>query len=194
MSFVNYNTKEIHCKIIYFGAAACGKTANLQFIYSQLSPEDRGSLMTLNTTNEPTLLFDFLPLGVGSVKGFKVRLHLYTVPGAAQFDASRKLLLRGVDGIVFVIDSDVTRLDANQESWSVLNQNLEEQGYEIEKIPLVFQYNKRDIPNACPVSELALALNPNGRPQYEAIARTGVGVMETLKGLTSQVLQGFQQN
>ncbi|NUM88158.1 MAG: GTPase domain-containing protein, partial [Bdellovibrionales bacterium] len=126
MSFINYNAKEIHCKIIYFGSASSGKTANLQYIYSQVSPDERGSLMALNTTNEPTLLFDFLPLGVGVVKGFQVRLHLYTVPGAAPFDASRKLLLRGVDGIVFVVDSDVTRLDANQESWRILNQNLEE--------------------------------------------------------------------
>ncbi len=194
MSFINYNTKEINCKIVYFGPTGCGKTTNLRYIYSQTAPENRGNLATLNAPTESTLLFDFLPLSVGVMNDFKIRLHLYTVPGQAQYDASRKLLLRGVDGIVFVIDSEVTRLEANLESWQALKTNLEEQGYEIEKLPLIFQYNKRDLPNVSPVDELAHALNPTGRPQFEAIARTGVGVMETLKGLSSLVLKELQPN
>jgi signal recognition particle receptor subunit beta len=194
MSFVNYNSKEINCKIVYFGPAGSGKTANLRYIYQQTAPENRGNLASLNAPSENTLLFDFLPLSVGTINDFKIRLHLYTVPGQAQYDASRKLLLRGVDGIVFVIDSDVTRLEANLESWLALKNNLEEQGYEIEKIPLIFQLNKRDVPNASPVDELARAINPTGRPQFEAIARTGVGVMETLKGLSSLVLKELQPN
>lgn len=192
MSFINYNTKEINCKIIYFGPAGCGKTTNLRHIFAQTAPESRGNLATLNAPSESTLLFDFLPLSVGTLNEFKIRLHLYTVPGQAQFDASRKLLLRGVDGIVFVLDSEVTRLEANLESWRALETNLEEQGYEIKNIPFVVQLNKRDLPNASPVAELNRALNPMAHPHFEAVARTGVGVMETLKGLTSLVLKELQ--
>ena len=189
MSFVNYNSKEINCKIVYFGPAMSGKTTNLQFIYSQTSPDAKGKLISLNTVNERTLFFDFLPLALGTLRGFKIRFHLYTVPGQTYYDASRKLILRGVDGIVFVIDSDVTRMEANLESFAALKSNLEEQGYEISSIPLVFQYNKRDLPNVSSLQEMAKVLNPLGLPAYEATANNGVGVLETLKALSKLILK-----
>lgn len=188
MSFVNYINKEINCKIVYFGPAGAGKTANLQYIYAQTSAEDKGQLISPPTTNPHTLFYDFLPLAVGTLRGFKVRFHLYTIPGQNQFDASRRLILRGVDGIVFVIDSNVTRTEDNLESYQNLVKNLEEQGYEIAKIPIVFQYNKRDLPNVSPVSELAKILNPSGAPEIEAIATNGTGVLDTLKALTKIIL------
>jgi signal recognition particle receptor subunit beta len=161
MSFVNYNSKEINCKIVYFGPAGAGKTANLQYIYAQTSQEEKGQLISLAPNNPYTLFYDFLPLAVGTLRGFKVRFHLYTLPGQNQFDASKRLILLGVDGIVFVIDSNVTRLEDNLESYQSLVKNLEEQGYEIAKIPIVFQYNKRDLPNVSPVAEMAKVLNPS---------------------------------
>lgn len=188
MSFVNYNSKEINCKIVYFGPAMSGKTANLQYIYNETQPGAKSKLISLQTQNERTLFFDFLPLALGTLRGFKVRFHLYTVPGQSYYDASRRLILRGVDGIVFVCDSQVTRMEANSESFASLVENLEEQGYEIRKIPLVFQYNKRDIPNISPSEELSKALNKLGAPEYEAVATTGVGVLETLKGLSKMIL------
>ncbi len=154
MSFINYNSKEINCKIVYFGPATSGKTTNLQYIFNQTHPDGRGRMISLQTQSEHTLFFDFLPLALGTLRGFNVRFHLYTVPGQSYYDASRKLILRGVDGIVFVCDSNVTRMEANLESYSALVTNLEEQGYEIDKIPIVFQYNKRDLPNVCPLSEI----------------------------------------
>lgn len=189
MSFVNYNSKEINCKIVYFGPAMSGKTTNLQYIYSQTSPDAKGKLISLNTTNERTLFFDFLPLALGTLRGFKIRFHLYTVPGQTYYDASRKLILRGVDGIVFVCDSSVTRMEANLESYAALQSNLEEQGYEIASIPLVFQYNKRDLPNVSPVQEMAKVLNPLGLPAFEAMANQGTGVLETLKALSKLILR-----
>lgn len=192
MSFVNYNSKEINCKIVYFGPAMSGKTTNLQYIYSQTHPEGKGRMISLQTDTERTLFFDFLPLALGTLRGFKIRFHLYTVPGQSYYDASRKLILRGVDGIVFVSDSSVTRMEANLESFSTLRENLEEQGYEIESIPLVFQYNKRDLPNVCPVPEMAKVLNPRGLPAYEAVASNGMGVLETLKGLSKLILKDLK--
>jgi signal recognition particle receptor subunit beta len=146
-------------------------------------------LISLDSTNERTLFFDFLPLALGTLRGYKIRLHLYTVPGQTYYDASRKLILRGVDGIVFVGDSQVTRMEANLESLSALRANLEEQGYEISSIPLVFQYNKRDLPNVSPLPEMAKVLNPLGLPAFEAMASQGVGVLETLKALSKLILQ-----
>ncbi len=192
MSFVNYNSKEINCKIVYFGPAMSGKTTNLQFIYSQTSPDARGKMISLPTENERTLFFDFLPLALGTLRGFKVRFHLYSVPGQSYYDANRRVIMRGVDGIVFVIDSSVSRMEANIESFATLRQNLEEQGYEIDSIPLVFQYNKRDLPNVCPVPELAKVLNPRGLPAFEAMANQGTGVLETLKGLSKLILKDLK--
>ncbi|MCO5143405.1 MAG: ADP-ribosylation factor-like protein [Oligoflexia bacterium] len=192
MSFVNYNSKEINCKIVYFGPAMSGKTTNLQYIYTQTQPEGKGKMISLQGENERTLFFDFLPLALGTLRGFKIRFHLYTVPGQSYYDASRKLILRGVDGIVFVSDSQVTRMEANLESFATLQTSLEEQGYEIERIPIVHQFNKRDLPNVCPLSEMAKVLNPQGAPQYEAVANSGVGVLETLKGLSKLILNDLK--
>ena len=192
MSFVNYNSKEINCKIVYFGPSMSGKTTNLQYIFSQTHPDGKGKMISLATQNERTLFFDFLPLALGTLRGFRIRFHLYTVPGQSYYDASRKLILRGVDGIVFVIDSSVTRMEANLESFAILRQNLEEQGYEIDNIPLVYQYNKRDLPNVCPVPELAKILNPRGLPAFEAVASNGTGVLETLKGLSKLILNDLK--
>jgi signal recognition particle receptor subunit beta len=192
MSFINYNSKEINCKIVYFGPSMSGKTTNLQYIYSQTHPDGKGKMISLQTQNERTLFFDFLPLALGTLRGFKIRFHLYTVPGQSYYDASRKLILRGVDGIVFVLDSQVARMEANLESFATLRSNLEEQGYELENIPIVFQYNKRDLPNVGPVSELAKVLNPRGLPSFEAVASNGVGVLETLKGLSKLILKDLR--
>jgi len=149
-------------------------------------------MISLQTDTERTLFFDFLPLALGTLRGFKIRFHLYTVPGQSYYDASRKLILRGVDGIVFVSDSSVTRMEANLESFATLRENLEEQGYEIESIPLAFQYNKRDLPNVCPIPEMAKVLNPRGLPAYEAVASNGNGVLETLKGLSKLILKDLK--
>ncbi len=192
MSFINYNSKEINCKIVYFGPSMSGKTTNLQYIYSQTHPDGKGKMISLQTDNERTLFFDFLPLALGTLRGFKIRFHLYTVPGQSYYDANRKLILRGVDGIVFVSDSQVTRMEANLESFATLRGNLEEQGYELENIPLVFQYNKRDLPNVSPLGEMAKILNPSGLPSYEAVASNGIGVLETLKGLSKLILKDLK--
>ena len=192
MSFVNYNSKEINCKIVYFGPSMSGKTTNLQYIYSQSHPDGKGKMISLQTDQERTLFFDFLPLALGTLRGFKIRFHLYTVPGQSYYDASRKLILRGVDGIVFVSDSQVTRMEANLESFAILKENLEEQGYELESIPLVFQYNKRDLPNVCPLQEMEKVLNPRGLPAFEAVASNGSGVLETLKGLSKLILKDLK--
>lgn len=192
MSFVNYNSKEINCKIVYFGPSMSGKTTNLQYIYSQSHPDGKGKMISLQTDQERTLFFDFLPLALGTLRGFKIRFHLYTVPGQSYYDASRKLILRGVDGIVFVSDSQVTRMEANLESFAILRENLEEQGYEIDSIPLVFQYNKRDLPNVCPISEMAKVLNPRGLPSFSAVASNGSGVLETLKSLSKLILRDLK--
>lgn len=192
MSFVNYNSKEINCKIVYFGPSMSGKTTNLQYIYSATHPDGKGKMISLQTDNERTLFFDFLPLALGTLRGFRIRFHLYTVPGQSYYDASRRLILRGVDGIVLVSDSQVTRMEANLESFATLRQNLEEQGYEIDNIPLVYQYNKRDLPNVCPVAEMEKVLNPRGLPSFEAVASNGDGVLETLKGLSKLILKDLK--
>ena len=188
MSFINYASREINCKIVYYGPGLCGKTTNLQFVYQKTSPEAKGKMISLATETERTLFFDFLPLALGEIRGFKTRFHLYTVPGQVFYDASRKLILKGVDGVVFVADSQEERLDANIESMENLKVNLEEQGYELEKIPFVIQYNKRDLPNVSPVEELRNLLNPDGVPEYEACATTGEGVFETLKAVSKLIL------
>lgn len=188
MSFINYSSKEINCKIVYYGPGLCGKTTNLQYVYGKTNPVAKGKMISLATETERTLFFDFLPLTLGEIKGFKVRFHLYTVPGQIFYDASRKLILKGVDGVVFVADSQVERMEANIESFENLAVNLKEQGYDLDKIPYVVQYNKRDLPNAAPLEELRNLLNPKGIMEFEACAATGEGVFETLKGISKLVL------
>ena len=193
MSFINYSSKEINCKIVYYGPGLCGKTNNLQYIYKRMNANARGKMVSLATETERTLFFDFLPLSLGEVRGFKTRFHLYTVPGQVFYDASRRLILRGVDGVVFCADSQLTRMDANVESLENLRLNLEEQGYSMDKIPLVMQYNKRDLPNIASVAEMHALLNTRNVPEFEACARTGVGVFETLKAIIKFVLNDLRK-
>jgi len=188
VSFINYSSREINCKIVYYGPGLCGKTTNLQYIYKRTNPEQKGKLISLATETERTLFFDFLPLALGDIRGFRVRFHLYTVPGQVFYAASRKLILKGVDGVIFVADSQIERMEANIESLEDLKINLAEQGYAIEKLPYAVQYNKRDLPNVAPIGEMDKILNVNGVPWFEAVAPTGVGVFETLKSVAKQVL------
>ena len=188
MTFINYVAREINCKIVYYGPGLGGKTTNLQYIYQITSAENKGKLISLATETERTLFFDFLPIDFGQIRGFRTRFHLYTVPGQVFYDSSRKLILKGVDGVVFVADSQDERLDANFESVSNLAGNLKEQGFDIAKIPYVLQLNKRDLPSAMPVDELQRQLQVKGEPVIEAVATQGVGVLTTLKAVARQVL------
>jgi signal recognition particle receptor subunit beta len=188
LSFINFAAREINCKIVYYGAGLGGKTTNLQHIYDKTASGQRGKMISLATETERTLFFDFLPLDVGTVRGFKTRFHLYTVPGQVFYDASRKLILRGVDGVVFVADSQPERMDANLEALENLQENLREQGYDFETIPYVLQLNKRDLPNAMPAVDLKRELVRRNEPVFEAVASKGEGVFETLKEVARQVL------
>jgi signal recognition particle receptor subunit beta len=188
MSFVNYHSKEINCKIVYYGPGLGGKTTNIQHVYQKTSMNNKSQMVTLNTENERTLFFDFLPLDLGNIRGFKTRFHLYTVPGQVFYEASRKLILRGVDGIVFVADSQVERMEANIESFNGLKKNLVEQGYDLTKIPIVMQWNKRDLPNSISIDELERKLNELDLPSFESSALKGEGVFETLKTISKLVL------
>jgi len=193
MSFINYASREINCKIVYYGPGLCGKTTNLQHVFQKTDPEAKGKMISLATETERTLFFDFLPLALGEIRGFKTRFHLYTVPGQVFYDASRKLILKGVDGVVFVADSQEERFDANIESIENLKVNLEEHGYDLDKIPYVIQYNKCDLPNITPLDELRRLLNPNGVPDFQACAQTGEGVFETLKAVAKLILVNLKQ-
>jgi mutual gliding-motility protein MglA len=188
MTFINYASREINCKIVYYGPGLCGKTTNLQHIFESTAPQARGKLISLATETDRTLFFDFMPLELGTVRGFKTRFHLYTVPGQVFYDASRKLILKGVDGVVFVADSQEERMDANVEALYNLEENLRSQGYDLDKIPYVLQLNKRDLPNIIPVEDLTAELRRNGEPVVEAVASTGAGVFDTLKAVAKQVL------
>lgn len=188
MSFINYSSREINCKIVYYGPGLCGKTTNLQYIYNKTNPDAKGKMISLATETERTLFFDFLPLSLGEIRGFKTRFHLYTVPGQVFYDASRKLILKGVDGVVFVADSQIERMEANIESLDNLRTNLAEQGYDLDKIPYVMQFNKRDLPNAAPLAELQEVLNPTNVTSFEAVATVGTGVFDTLKAVAKLVL------
>lgn len=192
MSFVNYVNKEVNCKIVYYGPGLGGKTTNIQYVYQKTSGDTKGNMVSLNTENERTLFFDFLPLDLGEIRGFKTRFHLYTVPGQVFYEASRKLILRGVDGIVFVADSQVERMEANIESLKSLEQNLIDQGYDVSKIPLVMQWNKRDLPNTSSIEDLSQTLNKWGAPEFEASAVTGKGVFDTLKMISKLVLMNLK--
>jgi hypothetical protein len=188
MSFINYSSREINCKIVYYGPGLCGKTTNLRWIYEKTNPDAKGKMIELATETERTLFFDFLPLSLGEIRGFKTRFHLYTVPGQVFYDASRRLILKSVDGVVFVADSQEARFEANIESLENLRSNLEEQGYDLDKLPYVVQYNKRDMPEVMSLEDLRRELNPSGVPDFEAIATKGDGVFETLKAVAKQVL------
>ena len=188
MSMINYASREINCKLVYYGPGLGGKTTNLEHVYNKVAPASRGKMISLATETERTLFFDFLPVDLGSVRGFKVKFHLYTVPGQVYYNASRKLILKGVDGVVFVADSQLDRMEANLESMQNLYDNLAEYGYDITRIPFVIQYNKRDLPNAAPMEQLRPVLNPTKVPEFEACATSGAGVFDTLKAVAKAVL------
>jgi len=192
MSFVNYHSKEINCKIVYYGPGLGGKTTNIQHVYQKTSGDAKGKIISLNTENERTLFFDFLPLDLGEIRGFKTRFHLYTVPGQVFYEASRKLILRGVDGIIFVADSQVERLDANIESLKSLESNLLEQGYDMNQIPIIMQWNKRDLPNVMSKEDLSEKLNKWNLTEFEATATQGGGVFEALKQISKLVLMNLK--
>jgi len=189
LSVINYSSREITFKIVYYGTGLGGKTTNLKVIYNKISPETRGKMISLATEMDRTLFFDFLPMDIGSVKGFKTKFQLYTVPGQIYYNASRKLILKGVDGIVFVADSQIERFEDNIESVDNLLENLAEHNLKIEDIPFVMQYNKRDLPNISSIEDLQQALNPWNVPYFEAVATQGIGVFETLKAVSKMILQ-----
>jgi mutual gliding-motility protein MglA len=194
MTFINYASREINCKIVYYGPGLCGKTTNLQYIYDSTADASKGKLISLATETDRTLFFDFMPLELGSVRGFKTRFHLYTVPGQVFYDASRKLILKGVDGVVFVADSQEERMDANIESLYNLEENLKANGYDLAKIPYVLQLNKRDLPSAIPAAELVAELRRGNEDVHEAVASRGVGVFDTLKSVAKQVLTELRKS
>jgi len=188
LSFINFAAREINCKIVYYGAGLGGKTTNLQVIYQKTADQQKGKMISLATETERTLFFDFLPLDLGARRGFKTKIHLYTFLGQVFYDASRKLILRGVDGIVFVADSQEQWMDANVEALENLMSNLKEHGYDFNKIPYVLQLNKRDLPNILPIDLLSTELRKKNEPIVEAVAFQGVGDFETLKEIAKQDL------
>lgn len=191
MSMINYASREINCKIVYYGTGLGGKTTNLEYVYSKINPDTRGKMISLATETDRTLFFDFLPIDLGEIRGFKTRFHLYTVPGQVYYNASRKLILKGVDGIVFVADSQADRAEANIEAMHNLYENVESYGYDMDTIPFILQYNKRDLPDVLPVEELRAQLNPRGVPDFEAIATDGQGVFETLQAVSKIVVKAL---
>ena len=193
MTFINYASREVNCKIVYYGPGLCGKTTNLQYIYDKTHPNAKGRLISLATETDRTLFFDFLPLDLGTVRGFKTRFHLYTVPGQVFYDASRRLILKGVDGVIFVADSQEERREANIESLQNLDINLKSQGFDLMGIPYVLQLNKRDLPSAAPSSVLAAELLKKGEPVIEAVAPQGLGVFETLKATVKLILMELRK-
>lgn len=194
MTFINYASREINCKIVYYGPGLGGKTTNLQYIYDSTAAQAKGKLISLATETDRTLFFDFLPLDLGTVRGFKTRFHLYTVPGQVFYDASRKLILKGVDGMVFVADSQRERMDANIESLYNLELNLKQHGYDLMKVPYVLQLNKRDLPNVVSTADLTAELRRKEEPVFEGVANRGIGVFDTLKAVAKQVLLELRKN
>jgi signal recognition particle receptor subunit beta len=193
MTFINYSAREINIKLVYYGPGLGGKTTNLQWIYNKTDPDTKGKMISLATETDRTLFFDFLPLDLGTVRGFKTRFHLYTVPGQVFYDASRKLILKGADGIVFVADSQEARMEANIEALKNLEKNLRDQGYDLRNMPYALQFNKRDLPSAISVEEMYRLLNYKGEPTFEGIATKGVGVFETLKAIAKLVLMELKK-
>ena len=188
MTFINYAAREINCKIVYYGPGLGGKTTNIQYIYDRTTQGAKGKLISLATESDRTLFFDFLPIELGTIRGFKTRFHLYTVPGQVFYDASRKLILKGVDGVVFVADSQEVRMDANLEAIDNLKLNLKDNGFDLAKLPYVLQFNKRDLPTALPLDRLTRELRIKDEPIFEAVAPKGTGVFDTLKAAVKQVL------
>jgi len=194
VSFINYASREINCKIVYYGPGLCGKTTNLKYIFGNTAPDAKGKMISLATETDRTLFFDFLPLSLGEIQGFRTRFHLYTVPGQVFYNASRKLILKGVDGVVFVVDSQIDRMEANIESLDNLRENLADQGYDLDRIPYVVQYNKRDLPDIAPVEEMRPLLNVRPVPDFEAEATNGRGVFATLKAIAKLVFMELKRS
>ena len=188
MVFFNYSTMQMAAKVVYYGPGLCGKTTNLHYIYGHTAGESRGEMVSLETETDRTLFFDLLPIDVGNIAGFATRIQLYTVPGQVFYNTTRKLVLKGVDGVVFVADSQDARMEANVESLANLDKNLKEQGYELKQVPYVAQFNKRDLPTALPADEMYRQLNFKGEPTFEAVAMNGTGVFDTLKAVAKLVL------
>ena len=191
MSMINYASREINCKIVYYGTGLGGKTTNLEYIYSRVNPDTKGKMISLATETERTLFFDFLPIDLGEIRGFKTRFHLYTVPGQVYYNASRRLILKNVDGLVFVADSQATRAEANIESMHNLYENLSTYGYDLQTIPFAIQYNKRDMTDILPTDELRAQINPMEVPDFEAVAIEGKGVFETLSCVSKMVVKAL---
>jgi signal recognition particle receptor subunit beta len=183
MANLNFAKKELNQKIVYYGTGLCGKTTNLRTIYAALNPQRKGKMMSLATELDQTLFFDFLPVDLGDAKGWKLRYHLYTVPGQIYYNASRKLVLKNVDGLIFVVDSQQERLDENIESYINLQDNLKSYNLSLNDIPMVIQYNKRDLPNILPINDLQLQINKGGYSYFESVAIRGIGVFDTLKSI-----------
>ena len=194
MPFINHLSREINCKIVYYGPGMCGKTTNLQYIHQHTKPHAKGKMISLAAETEQNLFFDFLPLQIGEISGFKTRFHLYTVPGQMFYDTSRQLILKGVDGIVFVADSQILRMEANSESMDNLHTNLAKQGHNLKTIPHVIQYNKRDMSDIASVNQLRRELNHTGTEEFEGVASIGTGAFETLKAIAKQVLTNIKRN
>src|ERR1700751_1554679 len=192
--FINFPAREINCKLVYYGPGLGGKTANLQWIYDHTGSNQKGKMVSLATETDRTLFFDFLPLDLGTVRGFRTRFHLYTVPGQVFYEASRRLILKGADGVVFVADSQEERMDANLETLDNLREHLKDPNLDFTTIPYVLQLNKRDLPNVLPVDELRAQLNVKGEPVREAVAITGEGVFDTLKEVAKLVLAELKKN
>ena len=191
MSMINYASREINCKVVYYGSGLGGKTTNLEYVYSRVNPDTKGKMISLATETERTLFFDFLPLDLGTISGFRTKIQLYTVPGQVYYNASRRLILKGVDGLIFVADSQRSRLEANIEAMHNLYENMESYGYDIETIPFVIQYNKRDLPDIMSSEELRSVLNPMGVPDFEAVAIEGEGVFQTLSAVSKLVVKSL---
>ena len=194
MPFINFPAREINCKLVYYGPGLGGKTANLQWIYDHTGTNQKGKMVSLATETDRTLFFDFLPLDLGTVRGFRTRFHLYTVPGQVFYEASRRLILKGADGVVVVADSQEERMDANQETLDNLREHLKDHNLNFDTIPYVLQLNKRDLPNILPVEELKKQLLVKGEPTLEAVAVTGQGVFDTLKEVAKLVLAELKKN
>ena len=188
MSFINDKTKEINCKVVYYGPPQSGKSTTLKVIYERVKEEKRGELISLNRGDERTLYFDFVPLNLGTLKGYTVRLHLYTVPGEIGYKAARELTSKGLDGVVFVADSQLEKAEANVASVKSLQEILLKEGHDLNQVPIVFQYNKRDLKNAVPAKELSALLNTNSVPEYETVATRGAGVFDVLQAISTKVL------
>lgn len=193
MAFINERQKEVNCKVLYYGPPLCGKSTSLRHIYQNIKEESKGELVSLSTPQDRTLYFDFLPIDLGKHNKFQIRLHLYTVPGEAAYKVARKIIAKGVDGVIFLADSRLERLEDNLQSMMELKEMIEEEGGEFESLPMVLQYNKRDLPGAVAIEELRRLLNPRKVPDFETVATQGKGIFEALKAASAQVLKTLKE-